>query len=196
MTQTAPININKSEFFSDPFPHIFSMRAMDPDIALQVLQWLETCAHWKLVETNFYEQFEFSLRDVEIPEHLSFLEDGSLASAVLKHMSSMFNTPLTDKVGIVAHKLTPGQRIRIHNDCLEGGETHRLVIQFNSGWTSTNGGFSIIFSSANAEDIHRIVKPIHNSAVGFSISSNSHHAVSTVYNHTRYSLVCSLRSVE
>lgn len=195
MIQTAPINLEEIEFFSTPFPHFHSMRMLDPDVALRMLQWLESSVHWEFVETCFYEQFEFSLGDVEIPDHLSLLGDGSFKSAVLDQMSSTFNVPLADEVEMVAHKLVPGQRIRIHNDCLEGGETHRLVIQLNSGWTNANGGHFVIFANADAENVHRIIAPLHNSAIGFAITSNSHHAVSTIYNDARYSLVCSFRSL-
>jgi len=195
MTGTAPINLEKIEYFSYPFPHFHSIQALDPDVALRILRWMETVAPWELVETDFYEQYEFNLRKVEIPDHLSFLEDDSFASAVLDQMTSTFNVCLAEKVDIVAHKLVPGQSIRIHNDCLEGGETHRLVIQLNSGWTSANGGLFVIFASADAEDIYRVIRPLHNSAVGFAILGNSHHAVSTVYGDARYSLICSFRAL-
>ncbi len=196
MIQIAPVRLENSEFFSDPFPHFHSMCTLDSDVALRILRWMETAVSWKLVETDFYEQFEFSLSEVKIPDHLSFFLDGSFSSAVLKQMASTFNVTLANKVEMVAHKLVPGQRIRIHNDCLEGGETHRLVIQLNTGWTSANGGLLIIFSSSDVEDVHRIIIPLHNSAVGFAISNNSHHAVSTVYNDARYSLICSFRSLQ
>ncbi len=196
MIQSVAVNLEPSEFFSEPFPHFHSMHVLDSDVALQILTWLEMAKHWKLVATNFYEQFEFSLGDVEIPDHLSFLEDGSFASIVLKQMTGMFKVRLANKVEMVAHKLVSGQRIRIHNDSLEGGETHRLVIQFNSDWTSTHGGLFVIFANAAPESVHRIIMPLHNSAVGFEISNNSHHAISTVCGSARYSLVFSFRSAQ
>ena len=196
MIQNIPVTLGKSIFFSDPFPHFHSLNALDPDVALLILRWMETTACWELVKTDFYEQFEFNLRDVAIPDYLSFLKDDSFTSTIRDQMNSRFNVPLADEVEIVAHKLVSGHSIRIHNDCLEGGETHRLVIQLNSGWTSAQGGLFITFDSADAEDVHRIIKPLHNSAVGFEISSNSHHAVSTVYGGTRYSLVCSFRALQ
>jgi 2OG-Fe(II) oxygenase superfamily len=110
-------------------------------------------------------------------------------------MTSTFNIALAAKVEIAAHKLVPGQSIRIHNDYLEGAETHRLVIQLNSGWTSANGGLFVMFSSAFAEDIYRVITPLHNSAVGFAILGNSHHAVSTVHSEARYSLICSFQAL-
>lgn len=195
MIQTASVDLEKIEYFSEPFPHCHSNCALDSDIALRILRWMETDAPWELVETDFYEQFEFNLGKIKIPDYLSFLKDGSFASAVLEQMTSTFNVPLAEKVEIVAHKLVPGQSIRIHNDYLENAETHRLVIQLNSGWTSANGGLFVMFSSADAEDIYQVISPMHNSAVGFAILGNSHHAVSTVYSATRYSLICSFRAL-
>ena len=81
MIQVAPVSLERSEFFSDPFPHFHSTRALDSNVALRMLRWLETAAPWELVETDFYEQFEFNLGDVEMPEHLSLFEDDSFASS-------------------------------------------------------------------------------------------------------------------
>lgn len=196
MIQTTPVDLEKIEYFSEPFPYCHSSHTFDPEIALSIFQWMETDAPWELVETDFYEQFEFNLRRVEIPEHLSFLIGDSFITAILEQMISTFNVPLANKVEIVAHKLVPGQSIRIHNDYLEGAETHRLVVQLNSGWPSDNGGLFVIFASANPEDIYQVITPIHNSAVGFAILSNSHHAVSTIYNDARYSLIFSFRALK
>jgi len=195
MIQTTSVELKKIEYFSEPFPHCHSIHTFDSVIALQILRWMETAAPWVLVETDFYEQFEFNLRKVKIPNRLNFLVDGSFESAVHEQMISTFNVALSEKVEIVAHKLIPGQSIRIHNDYLEGAETHRLVIQLNAGWTSANGGLFVMFSSADAKDIYRVISPLHNSAVGFAILSNSHHAVSTIYNDVRYSLICSFRAL-
>ena len=194
MIQTASVDLEKVEYFSEPFPHCHSINALDPDLALRILQWMETDAPWELVETDFYEQYEFNLGKVEIPDHLSLLEDGSFVSVVLKRMVSTFNVPLGEDAELVAHKLVPGQSIRIHNDFLEGVETHRLVIQLNTGWMSTSGGLFVIFSSADPEDVYRVITPVHNSAVGFAISSSSHHAISTIHHDARYSLICSFHS--
>lgn len=171
------------------------MSALDFEVASEILRWLETTTHWELVETSFYKQYEFSLRDAEIPAHLSFLGDGSLASSIRDRMTSSFNTTFTNKVEIVAHKLVPGQRIGIHNDWLPSGETHRLIIHLNPGWESVHGGFFVLFVSTDDTDIHRIIAPLHNSAISFVISENSNHAISAVHLDARYSLVFSLWSM-
>jgi len=196
MIQTTPVDLENIEYFSEPFPHCHTIHALEPDIALDILRWMETDAPWELVETDFYEQFEFNLRKIELPEHLCFLVDDPFSSAILEHMTRIFNIPLLEKVEIVAHKLVPGQSIRIHNDYLKDAETHRLIIHLNSGWSDSHGGLFVIFASEDAENIHRVISPLHNSAIGFAISDNSHHAVSTIYNDARYSLICSFRPAQ
>ena len=195
MTKTNPLNLEKTDYSPNPFPHFHSSQALDVDVATQLLQWLETVAPWELVESDFYEQYEFNLKKVEIPNHLSFLIDCSFASSAQDLMINTFNVALENNVEIVAHKLVPGQSIRIHNDYIEGAETHRLVIHLNSGWQNTKGGLLVIFASSDPEDICRVFTPLHNSAVGFAILENSHHAVSKICCDARYSLVFSFRAL-
>ena len=98
-----------------------------------------------------------------------------------------FNSP-TD---IAEKSVKPGQRIRLHNDFIAGAETHRLMIQLNQGWKDENGGFLLFFNSADASDLHKVFRPVHNSAVGFAISPESYHAVSTLHAGERFTLVYS-----
>ena len=106
-------------------------------------------------------------------------------------VESTFNVKLTDRVDLTAHKLLPGQKIRIHNDFIPDAETHRVLIQLNSGWKDENGGILMLFNSDNASDIHRAFRPLHNSCVAFAISPQSFHAVSTIHASERYTLVYS-----
>ncbi len=93
-------------------------------------------------------------------------------------------------------KLVNGHTIRLHNDFIPGRETHRLLIQLNRNWQDENGGFLLFFNSSAPEDIHRVIHPVHNSSVGFAISPKSNHAVSTVYNGERYTLVYSFYAAD
>ncbi len=103
--------------------------------------------------------------------------------------------PLTrafdDRTMLVAHRLMPGQRIAIHNDHLTGGETHRLTIQLNRGLRDEDGGFFMLFNSSDPKDIHRIIRPVTGSGIGFEIGRNSNHAVSRLHGGERYTLVYS-----
>ena len=52
----------------------------------------------------------------------------------------------------------------------------------------------MLFNSDNPKDIHRIVRPISGSAIGFEIGENSNHAVSRLHGGERYTLVYSFYS--
>ena len=103
----------------------------------------------------------------------------------------MFSARLSEKIDCTVHKLVPGQRIRIHNDFIPGEETHRLLIQLNRGWHDDQGGFLMLFNSADPSDVHRVLSPSHDSVVGFAISESSNHAVSTIHGGERFTLVFS-----
>ena len=196
MTRELYVGLTRKNFFPRPFPHFYSPQALPPGNAVELLLWLEKCESWKLVQTNFYEQLEFSLVDANVPNNLAFLTDRLFLSAIMDSMAESFRSPLSDEIEIVAHKLIPGQNIGIHNDYLKNGETHRLVIQLNFGWSENCGGRFMVFNSSNVEDVARVINPIHNSAVGFEISTDSHHAVSVIHEQVRYSLVYSFKALK
>jgi Rps23 Pro-64 3,4-dihydroxylase Tpa1-like proline 4-hydroxylase len=108
----------------------------------------------------------------------------------------LFSVKLNSEVVLTAHKLIAGHTIRLHNDFVPERETHRLLIQFNREWQDENGGFLLFFNSPAPEDINRIIRPVHNSSVGFAISPKSNHAVSTVNNGERYTLVYSFYAAD
>ena len=191
MNMNTQLRLSAVRTFSEPFPYLVSPEAFAPKVSRKVLTWFETRAPWKLVETDFYEQFEFSLCDVQMPTSLAFLRASSFVAAIKKRMTELFDVHLSDRLDITAHKLVPGQRIRLHNDFIPGAETHRLLIQFNRGWHDENGGLLLFFNSDDPADIHKIFQPVHNSAVGFAISATSYHAVSKLHAGERFTLVYS-----
>ena len=97
---------------------------------------------------------------------------------------------------MTAHRLTAGQRIRIHNDYIEKGETHRLIVQLNRGWTPGDGGHLMLFGSGRPEDVRVVLAPLSRQALVFEISHGSHHAVSEVVHGERYSIVYSFHAVD
>ena len=94
---------------------------------------------------------------------------------------------------IAAHRLVRGQTIRMHNDYIDGKETHRLLIQLNHGWKLEQGGVLMIFGSRSPEDVRRTLKPVHCSGLVFEISPSSFHAVSQIKDRERYTLVYSFK---
>ncbi len=185
------LNFSPFEVYSEPFSYALSARAFDDGVSADVLKWLESEAPWKLVETDFYEQFEFNFLDAVLPVGLTFLREQMFIDTLATKIQKLFGVSLSGRADATAHKLLPGQRIRIHNDFIPEAETHRLLIQLNRGWEDEDGGFLLFFNSQDPVDVHKVLRPVHNSAVAFAISPDSHHAVTTIHGGERYTLVYS-----
>ena len=190
-TEKQAINFAGLEVQTKPFDYFILPNAFRENEGFSILEWLETSAPWKLVEANFYTQYEFDLKDVLLPPDIEFLYQRNFLNYLIKQFEQVFSVTLAKHVDVTAHKLIKGHRIRLHNDFISGQETHRMLIQLNRNWTDENGGFLIFFNSIDSRDIHRIIRPIHNSSAGFAISPKSNHAVSTIHSGERYTLVYS-----
>ena len=187
----SPLGLSSVETFSTPFEFFVSPEVFRDDFSTKVRDWLETKAPWRLVETDFYEQYEFSLWDVDVPSQLRVLLEPSFLTELKRKVGDLFEAELSNDIDVAAHKLIPGQRIRIHNDLISGEKTYRLLIQLNRGCKDEDGGLLLIFNSSDPADIHKLFRPIHNSAIGFVVSPASNHAVSTIHGGERFTLVYS-----
>jgi hypothetical protein len=177
-----------------PFAHTTHAAPIAGMLCEAALEWMEATAPWRLRIASFYEQWEHHLEFDKLPAVLKPL----LAPGTVEHLIRLMfrplgaaNLPLTEAT---AHKLLPGQTIRVHNDYLADGETHRLLIQLNRGWADDQGGLLMLFGSSSPEDVQRILRPTHQSAMAFGISPESLHAVSTIKAGERYTLVYSFRA--
>jgi hypothetical protein len=181
----------KADLREEPFLHTTHPAPLPAALCAAALTWMETIAPWKLRIASFYEQWELHLELGVLPVELRPI----LAAETIDYLRSLMLVPLATTrltlTEVTAHKLVPGQTIRVHNDYLDGGESHRLLIQFNRGWNDTQGGLLMLFGSASAADVRRILRPVHRSAVAFPISPQSFHAVSTIQQGHRYTLVYS-----
>lgn len=177
--------------FAEPFPYFTAAGGFGEVLSSAILGWVETEARWALVETDFYEQYEFSLSDVPPPPHLEFLTGRPFLDDLRSKVERIFGARLGAGINCTVHKLVPGQRIRIHNDFIPGEETHRVLVQLNRGWHDDQGGFLLFFNSHDPSDVHRVFSPAHDSVVGFAISEGSNHAVSTTHGGERLTLVFS-----
>jgi Rps23 Pro-64 3,4-dihydroxylase Tpa1-like proline 4-hydroxylase len=183
----------RAEFRREPFDHALAMEALPRDLADGVLEWMEQDAPWELRIASFYEQWELHLDAGMLPPRLRSL----CAQSTIERLAQKMLAPLTPAslqlTDITAHKLVEGQTIRIHNDLLDGQETYRLLVQLNRGWRDEQGGMLMIFASASADDLRRVIRPIHGSAFAFAITPRSFHAVSSVRSGERFTLVFSFR---
>jgi Rps23 Pro-64 3,4-dihydroxylase Tpa1-like proline 4-hydroxylase len=192
---TAPIFLDASPS-ETPFSHVRIPRVLPPNYGDSILHWLSKEAPWKLRVEHFYEQDEFSLLSTNLSDEIQCLIQPSFVESVRESIRNWFRLDgVPDIVDINAHRLTPGQTIRVHNDFIDGGETHRLLIQLNRGWSVENGGLLMLFSSSAPEDVRSIILPTHGSGFAFEISSRSFHAVSQIKSGERYTLVYSLRAL-
>jgi Rps23 Pro-64 3,4-dihydroxylase Tpa1-like proline 4-hydroxylase len=178
-------------FFQHPFPHVAVACALGEERSELVLSWLESTAPWNLKLADFYEQYEFSLAAVQLPENLKAIFGIRAIGTLRSCIEDAFGTKLSGRYEITAHKLVQGQRIRIHNDYIPGQETHRILLQLNRGWHDENGGALLFFGSHDSQDLRKAFKPVHDSCLAFEISPLSHHAVTPIVDGERYTLVFS-----
>ena len=126
---------------SAPFAHSTALAPLPAEVCEALLQWFETDAPWALRVASFYEQWEIHLGRGLPPSAAEALSDAMverLVAGMLKPIGAC--SPLLTEV--TAHKLIPGQTIRIHNDHLNEGETQPGVSATQSrlvrraGWPS------------------------------------------------------------
>ena len=189
------VDLSSARLEMDPFPFSVLPEALCTEVEQSTLSWFERAAPWNLTEESFYSQHEFDMRDVELPSDIAQLAADTTIAPMRDLISELFNSRLRATVDITAHRLTKGQRIRIHDDYLEGGETHRLIVQLNRGWTAGDGGHLLLFGGGEPEDVRVVLAPVSRQALIFEISRRSHHAVSEVVRGERYSIVYSFHAV-
>ena len=190
------VDLSSARLETDPFPFSVVPEALCNDVEQATLSWFERAAPWNLTEESFYSQYEFDMRDVELPSDIAELASGKTVAAMRELISELFQRKLRSTVDMTAHRLTAGQRIRIHDDYLEGGETHRLILQLNRGWAAGDGGHLLLFAGREPEDVRVVLAPVSKQALIFEISHRSHHAVSKVVRGERYSIVYSFHAAD
>ena len=178
-----------------PFPHFSSTSVLKNNLEAKIYEWFQTTADWYLVETDFYEQYEFSLLSVALPQEIACLVKKSFLDIIEQQFTQSFKVEGFELVDVVAHKLVNSQHIGVHNDFIHGEETHRMVLHINPHWLEEHGGYLLLFNSADSKDMAKVVSPLNNSAFGFEISRKSHHAVSKIYDFTRYTIVYTFKHV-
>lgn len=184
------LDLSRRTVCDTPFRYATFDRCFPESSADPILRWFETTAPWKHVQTDFYEQHEFSCWD-ESGTAAAFLTDHQLIRRLRHDLEAIFGHSLRPEPTVVAHRLVPGHRIGIHNDLLEDGETHRFVLQLNRGLRDADGGFFMLFNSSSPSDIHAILRPTSLSGFAFEISPTSYHAISQMHGNVRYSVIYS-----
>src|SRR5260370_19906974 len=151
-----------------PFPCFTVAQAISDELEHHLLGWFEDAAPWKLAVTDFYEQYEFDIRDViEVPEPLRPLFSPLTLAHLRADVGALLGTSLGSQIDITAHKLNRTQKIRVHNDARPDGETHRLLVQLNREWHEANGGFLMLFGGAESDSVSDVIVPPSRCSFGF-----------------------------
>ena len=183
-------DFSDSQSKATPFPHIRAAHALPEGLASNLLDWFDAGAPWSLAQASFYEQQEFSLLNTDLPESVKQLTSRTLVRSIVRELDISLNSGPLELVDICAHRLMSGMTIRLHNDFLgTTEESHRMLIQLNRGWSQEQGGLLMLFDDDCSESLTDMILPVHRSAFGFEISKRSYHAVSTVYNGFRDTIV-------
>jgi len=196
MSNSTVINLEEIEISNDPFHHFCKVNLFDSAFAQKLFDWLTGDLNWKYTETDFYTQYEFSLKDIIVPENLISVNSRETINYIRENFSKIFNVTNLELVDVTIHKLLDGHKIGVHNDFIGGEESHRLVVQLNNGWNEDKGGYLMLFNSKDPRDVSKLVQPRHNTAIGFAISADSYHAVSRVNDFERYTLVYTFKNLD
>lgn len=183
------MNINNLSIKELPFKYFSGNLDIDNALLNNLAEWMKKTDNWKYVETDFYEQYEFDFLNTNLPQNLKYFTSNEFKKELTEKMRYIFKKEFKTEVDIIAHKLTDGQTIRIHNDYLEDeySDSHRLLLQINTNWQNDNGGMLMFFDKD--EEVTDVILPILGSVQGFEISKISNHAVSTIHNAERYTLI-------
>lgn len=189
------LTFEQTEIENQPFKHFAVNGILNDGLEKEIHNWFEATEAWGLTEMDFYTQFEFSLFDAQMPTILQCLIGEETLTKIKNEFSAVFGNPNYEIVGVTAHKLINGHKIGVHNDFIGDAETHRLLIQINPGWQDDNGGFLMLFNSQDSQDLSKIVRPLNNTGFAFEITDKSYHAVSTVHDYSRYTIVYTLKAI-
>lgn len=177
-----------------PFTYFCVDDVLKRNYADALLHWFETTAPWQYVETGFYAQYEFSVLGQRIPDECAPCFSEEALKAVRRRVADGLKANIAGMPKVVAHRLDRGQGIGIHNDAEQArNRMHRFVVQLNRIVDDRFGGHLGLFRSRNLNHVHRVIRPLHNSGLGFTSSPASWHAVSDVRKGSRFTLVYTFR---
>jgi hypothetical protein len=188
----AAFQFDDIELTRAPFLYFVAHNVLSASLAADLVAWLQQDAPWHLHQGAFFEQYECNLLEATLPPACLPLLARPNLRVLRERVGLLLEQELAERATITAHSLHPGQGIGVHNDApSHGRETHRLVLYLGEEFADEQGGHLVFFNSGDPGDVHRIFRPIHNSAVGFAMSDRSYHAVNEVREGRRYSIVFS-----
>src|SRR4051794_34120162 len=89
----------------EPFPHFICSKLFTENFESELQDWLDNTLDWRLTQTDFYTQFEFSLMHAHLPKKLCYLNSSEAINSVQQAFNSAMKTDTLLLTEITAHKL-------------------------------------------------------------------------------------------
>ncbi|MEL7043197.1 MAG: cyclophane-containing peptide 2OG-Fe(II) oxygenase YhhC [Pseudomonadota bacterium] len=180
-----------------PFAHAAHGEAISAELADELLNWFEVGAKWTFKEIeDFYNIHTLNMLHQEIPNSLQELVSKETFEKIKSRVEYIYKCRLSGEIDVQAQKMVSGNRIGIHTDYGDVGQSHRVLVQLNRGWRERDGGIFIVLEdekALNKNGTQKYYMPIHRFGYSFEICENSFHAVSNVNSGERYTLMYSFR---
>lgn len=168
--------------------NVFSKEFYDQLVrGLDGLEWAEAVQH-------FYRQREVNLNQ---SAYYSGLFDEQVRDRIACSLGAFFGVRLGANFDVAAHKMITGDCIGVHTDANAFGETHRMTVTLNDGWSIAEGGVLLALNTGNLASVRDAWLPTANNGFLFEISETSYHAVTPIVGpRPRYSLILTFKCVD
>ena len=173
----------------DPFPHVVGTHPFEVNGWVRTVRWLADQAIWLPEDGGFHKNHRCAnLRDMlaEPAGLVSAKAVDSLARSVEHWFGERLDPTFAT---VVAHRLSDGEFVGVHNDMpANGTETHRVIVHVAAGGVA--GGELVLGRTRDRV----VIPPAEGTLVSFSLSDRSFHRVEPVTHGTRVTLVYSFWS--
>lgn len=149
---------------------------------------------WHEAAQSFYRQREVNLGGVLFYENLF---NTQVREGIAHKVGQFFGVKLDRNFDVAAHKMIAGDFIGVHTDANRFGETHRLTVTMNDGWSIADGGVLLSLNGPSLKNVRDAWLPTANNGFLFEISERSFHAVSPIIGvRPRYSLILTFKRIK
>lgn len=132
-----------------PYPHAQAERFFSPGLCSALLDYLESAVAWQERHIDdFYDLLQIDLTQVELQAEVRFLTTPGFLDELRRGVERLFGCVLDRRAEVTVHKMLPGYKIKVHTDSGKG-QSHRLLVQLNRGWSEEAGGVLMLLDSEN-----------------------------------------------
>lgn len=146
---------------------------------------------WAEAVQSFYRQREVNLNE---SAYYVRLFDEQVRIRIAGSLGAFFGVRLSANFDVAAHKMITGDCIGVHTDANAFGETHRMTVTLNDGWSIAEGGVLLALNNGTLASVRDAWLPTANNGFLFEISETSYHAVTPIVGpRPRYSLILTFK---